>query len=129
MAFKDKYGDKREGKYLVKEFNTIKKRENEIVEEFNQRFNKILRDMTRDYKPPDKTILEQYLEACPIQTQYEIKRAHPNTLAISQSTIEELEKDKKASGKSEILGFERVQIKSKGKEVKEEEFESVKELT
>jgi len=37
-----------------------------------------------------------------------------------------LEKDKKTSEKSEILGFERVQIKSKGKDVKEEEFETVK---
>jgi len=34
-----------EGKYLVKEFNTTKKRENKTVEEFNQRFNKLLRHM------------------------------------------------------------------------------------
>lgn len=53
-AFKDKFGDKREGKYLVKELNTIKKRENEIVEEFNQRFNSLLRDMTQDYKPLER---------------------------------------------------------------------------
>jgi len=57
-AFKDKFWDKREGKYLVKELNSIKKRENETVEEFNRRFNDILKDMTQDYKPHDKTILE-----------------------------------------------------------------------
>lgn len=75
--------------------------------------------MTQDYKPPDKTILEQYLEAYLVETQSEIRRAHPNTLTIAQSTAEELEKDKKASGKSEIPGFERVQVRSKGKEIKE----------
>jgi len=67
-AFKNKYGDKLEGKYLVKEFNTIKKRENEMVEEFNQIFNKLLRDITQDCKPPEKTILEQYLEAYLVET-------------------------------------------------------------
>lgn len=128
-AFRDKYGDKREGKYLVKEFITIKKRKNETVEEFNQIFNKLLRDMTQDYEPPDKTILEQYLEAYLVDTQYEIRRVNPNTLAISQSTVEELEKDKKASRKAKIPGFERVQIKSKGKEVEVEESETVKEFT
>lgn len=43
-AFKDRFGDKREGKYLVEELNTIKKRENEIVEEF-----KTVRDTHIDF--------------------------------------------------------------------------------
>jgi len=76
-AFKDKFGNKREGKYLVKEHNSIKKRENEIVEEFSQRFNGLLKDMTQDYKPPNKTILEQNLEAFGVETQYEIRRNKP----------------------------------------------------
>lgn len=82
-AFKDKFGDKRKGKYLVKELNSIKKRENETVEEFNQRFNGILKDMTQDYKPLDKTVLEQYLEAFRADTQYEIRRAKPANLATA----------------------------------------------
>ena len=39
VAFKDKYGDKREDRHLVKEISTIKKKENETIEEFNRRFN------------------------------------------------------------------------------------------
>lgn len=89
------------------------------MEEFNQRFNRLLKDMTQDYKPPDKTILELYLDTYHIETQYERRRAHPNTLAIAQNIAEELEKDKKASRKLEMGGFERGPIKSKGKEFKE----------
>lgn len=85
--------------------------------------------MTQDYRPPDKTVLEQYLKAFNGDTQYEIRHVKPATLVVSQNTIEELEKDRKASGKSEIPCFERSPVKSKGKEIKEEEPESVKELT
>jgi len=125
-AFKDKFGDKREGKYSVKELNSIKKMENETMEELNQRFNVIIKDMTQDYKPHDKTVLEKYLEAFCVEPQYEIRHANPVTLAASQSIAGELEKDKRASGKSEILGFERGPVKSKGKEIKEEEHEKLK---
>jgi len=111
---------------MVKELNTIKKRENEMVEQFNQRFNGLLKDMTQDYKPPDKTVLEQYLEFN-VETQYEIRRAKPITLIVAQYTVEELDNDKKASSKLEILGFGRGPVKSKGKEIKEVEHDQIKE--
>lgn len=57
--FKDNFGG--EGKYLVKELDTIKKRENQMIEEFNQRFNGLVRDMTQDYRTHDKIMLEKYL--------------------------------------------------------------------
>ena len=82
-AFRDKYGDKREGKYLVKEFNIIKKRENETVEEFNQIFNSIIKGITQEYKPPDKIVLEQYLEAFCVNAKYEIRRAKPTNLVVA----------------------------------------------
>lgn len=125
-SFKDKYGDKREGKYLFKELNSIKKRENERVEEFNQRFNGILKDMTQDYKPPDKTLLEQYLEAFCVDTSYEIRHFNPANLVVSQTIAEKLEKDKKTSGKSKVPSFERGSVKSQGKEVKEVEHDPIK---
>lgn len=49
-AFKNILRDKREGKYLGKELNSIKKRENEIIEEFNQRFNGILKDFDESHQ-------------------------------------------------------------------------------
>ena len=71
--------------------------------------------MTQDYKTLDKTVLEQYLEAFNGGTQYDIRRAKPDTLVIAQGTAEELEKDRKASGKSEVPSFDRGLVKSKGK--------------
>ena len=40
-------------------------------------FNYLLKDMTQDYKPPDKKMLEEYLEAFCVEIQYEIRRAKP----------------------------------------------------
>jgi len=40
-----------------------------------------------------------------------------------------LEKDRKDLGKSEVQGFDRGPVKSRGKEIKEEDPDSVKELT
>lgn len=92
--------------------NNIKKNENETVEEFNQRFNGIVKEMTQYYKPLDKSLLEQYLEAFVVDTSYEIRRAKPTDLATTQAIVKELEKDKKASGKYEISGFERGSVKA-----------------
>lgn len=73
--------------------------------------------------------MEQYLEAFNGDTQYEIRLSKLATLAAAQGTNEELEKDRKASGKSKVPGFDRGRVKSKGKEIKEEEPKSVKELS
>lgn len=128
-AFKDKYGDKREGRYLLRTINNIKKNENETVDEFNKKFNGIDKEMPQDYKPTDKSLLEYYLDAFRVDTSYELRRAKTNDLNAAQNLAEELEKDKKASGKSEIPGFERGPTKDKGKEVKEVDRDPIKELT
>ena len=52
-AFKDKFGDKREDRHLVKDISDIKKKENETMEEFNKRFNGILREISQTHKPPE----------------------------------------------------------------------------
>lgn len=82
--------------------------------------------MTQDYKPSDKTVLEQYLEDFSVDTQYEIRRTKPSNLTVTQNTTKELKKDKKASGKSAILGFKIGPVKSKGKEIKEVEHDPIK---
>ena len=55
-AFKEKYGDKREVRHLVKAISIIKKRENETAEEFNKRFNYIVKELPQDYKSTDKSL-------------------------------------------------------------------------
>lgn len=39
--------------------------------------------MTQHYKPPEKTVLDQYLEAFNGDAQYEIRHAKPTTLVVA----------------------------------------------
>ena len=131
-TFKDKYGDKREERYLLRAINTIKKNENETVEEFNKSFNGIVRELPQDYKPTDKSLLEYYLDAFNNDTSYELIRVKPNDYRAAQTLDEEMEQCRKASGKSKIPGFDRGPSKShdsKGKEIKEVYHDPIKELT
>ena len=74
-AFKEKYGDKREDRHLVREISTIKKKENETIEEFNKRFNGILKEISQTHKPPDGSLLNFYIDAFNSETSYELTRA------------------------------------------------------
>ena len=130
-AFKEKYGDKREGRHLVKAISIIKKRENETVEEFNKRFNGIVRELPQDYKPTDKALQDFYIDAFSLEPSYELRHARLNDYRDCQALAIELEKDKAASGKSEIPGFDRAATKikePKGKAVQEPEGELVLKL-
>ena len=84
-----------------------------MCEEFNKRFNAMLKEIFADYKPPDKMLLEYYLDAYNLDTSYELRRSKRDDYKACQMKVEELEKDKKASSKSEIPGFDRYFVKLK----------------
>jgi len=131
MLFKDKYGDKREEIHLVKAIDVIKKKENETIEEFNKRFNGIIKELPQDYKPLDKSLLDFYIDVFNADTSYELRRAKTNDYKVAQVLVEEIEKDKKASGKSEIPGFDRGPSnlkESKGKEIKGSDDDPMQKL-
>jgi hypothetical protein len=44
-------GDKRDSLYYLNEFGSLKKRANEIVDDFNKRFNNIYNKILADRKP------------------------------------------------------------------------------
>ena len=130
-AFKEKYGDKREERHLVKSISVIKKRENETVEEFNKRFNGIIKEISTNYKPLDKSLLDFYIDAFNFDTSYELRQAKNCDYKVAQTLAIELEKDKKASGKFEIPGFDRDSTKlkePKGKHVKESDDDPMQKL-
>jgi hypothetical protein len=52
-AFIEKWGDKKEHRHLLATLNTIKKNENETMEEFNKRFNELINSLHKDIKPPN----------------------------------------------------------------------------
>lgn len=130
-AFEEKYGDKREGRHLVKAISIIEKRENETVEEFNKRFNDIVKKLTQDYKPTEKSLRDFYIDSFSPEPSFELRRAKLNDYRDCQVLAIELEKDKAAYGNSEIPGFNRAATKlkeHKGKAVQELESELVQKL-
>ena len=82
-AFKDKYGDKREERRMVKAINVIKKKENETIKEFNKRFNGIIKQLPQDCKPPDRSLLDFYIDAFNADTSYELRCAKTNDYKIA----------------------------------------------
>ena len=56
-AFIEKWGDKKEHRHLLAALNTIKKNENETMEEFNKRLNELINSLHKDIKPPNASIL------------------------------------------------------------------------
>lgn len=131
-TFNEKFGDKKEERNLLNAINHIKKQENETVEEFNKRFNDIVKALPDDIKPQDKSLLIYYVDACNVDTSYEMRRKECNDLTDAQSEAIKMEQHRKAYKKLEIPGFNRVHTKShesKGKEVKEVDYDPIKELT
>jgi hypothetical protein len=61
-AFTEKWGEKRDHRHLFTALNTIKKNENETIEEFNKKSNELVSSLHTDIKPPDNAILIYYIE-------------------------------------------------------------------
>jgi predicted transcriptional regulator len=55
-AFTERWGDKKEHRHLLASLHTIKKNENETMEEFNKKFNDLISSLHKDIKPLDASI-------------------------------------------------------------------------
>jgi hypothetical protein len=55
-AFIEKWGEKKDHRQLLAALNSIKKNENETMDEFNKRFNELVSSMHTDIKPPNDAI-------------------------------------------------------------------------
>jgi len=131
-AFMGKYGERRENSHLISAISTMKKNENETMEEFNKRFNELVKSMPTTVKPPDEFLLCSYLDSFGVDTAYELRRKEPTTLGVAQTEALKMERARKQSGKSEIPGFTRGPSKSnhpKGKAKEEATHDPIKELT
>jgi hypothetical protein len=56
-SFTEKWGEKRDHRHLLAALNTIRKNENETMDEFNKKFNKLVSSLHSNIKPPDSAIL------------------------------------------------------------------------
>jgi hypothetical protein len=62
-GFIERWGDKKEHRHLLATLHSIKKNENETMEEFNKKFNELVTSLHTDYKPPAVSILIYYIKA------------------------------------------------------------------
>jgi hypothetical protein len=56
-AFIEKWGEKKDHRQLLAALNSIKKNENETMDEFNQKFNELVSSMHDDIKPPSRSYI------------------------------------------------------------------------
>jgi hypothetical protein len=106
-AFTEKWGEKRDHRHLLAALNTMKKNENETMDEFNKRFNELVSSMHKDIKPPKSAILIYYIEAFGGEMRYQLRDKEPTDLKTAQETAIKIDKNMQASGKSNLPGFTR----------------------
>jgi hypothetical protein len=84
QAFNERWGDKKEDNHLLASLNSSQKKENETMEEFNKRFNDLVKSIPQTIKPPDASILIHYMEAFEGEMRYQLRDKEPLNLRDAQ---------------------------------------------
>ncbi|KAH9293079.1 hypothetical protein KI387_041720, partial [Taxus chinensis] len=79
-AFRLQYGDRTDPRFLLSEFENIKKNPNELVHDFNTRFNKTLRRLPVNLRPCDESCLIKYADAFDKKAAYYLRDKNPTNL-------------------------------------------------
>ena len=98
--------------------------ENETIDEFNTKFRCVVKDLPREIKPRDSSILISYIEAFTGDLRYQLWDKDPTDLKTAQDLAKKIEKNMQSSGKSNIPGYTRGNTsynKEKGKAIELEE--------
>ncbi|KAH9297455.1 hypothetical protein KI387_029137, partial [Taxus chinensis] len=74
------YGEKTDPRFLLSEFENIKKNPNESVNDFNTRFNKTLRRLLVNLRPCDESCLIKYVDAFDKKDAYYLRDKNPGNL-------------------------------------------------
>ena len=83
-AFIEKWGEKRDHRHLLATLNTIRKNENETMDEFNKKFNELVSILHTDMKPMDNSILIYYIEAFGGEMGYQLRDKEHANLSIRE---------------------------------------------
>jgi hypothetical protein len=127
----------RDHRHLLATLNTMKKNENETMDEFNKRFNELVSSMHQDIKPSESAILIYYIEAFGGEMRYQLRDKEPIDLKRAQETAIKIDKNMQASEKSNLQGFTRgsssKQLDPKEKEIvpdnKDPSYDPLKAIT
>ncbi|KAH9315166.1 hypothetical protein KI387_023793 [Taxus chinensis] len=98
-AFRLQYGDKTDPRFLLSEFENIKKNPNESVHDFNTRFNKTLRRLPVSLRPCDASCLIKYVDAFDKKAAYYLRDKNPTNLRQAFTMALQIENNIKAIGK------------------------------
>ena len=112
-GFKKRWGDQKEPRHQLASLHTIKRNENETMEEFNKKFQEVVKSIHYDFKPLDKSILVYYMEALSGELRYQLRDKEPSDLKKAQELAVKIDQNMPALGKSNILGYTRALIPPK----------------
>jgi hypothetical protein len=93
------WGEKRDSLYYLNEFGSLKKRANEIVDDFNRRFNKLYNKIPADIKPSQPTTKVTYVGAFDVDFSMTLRERRSPTLLVMQEDAIDIEGNMIASGK------------------------------
>jgi hypothetical protein len=86
-AFFDRWLERKDSRFLLNALTNIKRNENEIVDEFNLRFDKIVQDIPQTHQPNPTSILLYYLNSFQGQFNFFLNEANPNDLMEAKKKI------------------------------------------
>jgi hypothetical protein len=135
QAFSEKWGDQKENRFLLASLSTSPKKENETMEEFNKKFNDLVKSLPTSITPPPASILIHYMEAFEGEMGYQLRDKDPQTLVEEQNYAVKIGKNMQDTRKSNIPGFSRgtsskpIEEKKKKIESQESSSDGIKELT
>jgi len=135
--FRKRWGDQKEHRFQLAALTSSHKKENETVEEFNAKFNNLVKSLHDDIKPSDAVVLIYYMEAFEGEMRYALRDKDPQNLRAAQATTIRIDKNMQDARKSNIPGFTRGSSssskvndeKKKKVEGQESSNEGIKELT
>jgi hypothetical protein len=93
------WGEKRDSLYYLNEFGSLKKKSNEIVDDFNRRFNKIYNKILANINPSQPTTKVTYVGAFDVDFSMTLRERRSQTLLVMQEDEIDIEGNMIASGK------------------------------
>jgi len=91
-GFLEKWGERKESRHFLAALSSIKRNENETVEEFNKRFNDLVASLHKDVCPPPTAILIHFIEAFSSEISYQLRDKRPTDLKDAQKKVVTIDK-------------------------------------
>jgi hypothetical protein len=113
-SFKNRWSTKADGGTLGAQFNQIKKKENEMVKEFNSRFDRLYNQIPTDFHPTTSSVHLLYMNAFEGKFRFILKDKKPTSLALAKEYSVDIEENLLDS-RVEPFHYPRVRAEAKTK--------------